>query len=257
MKQVCVIGNSHAAPLMGIAQDGALSRRGIQPTFFVCHVSLLQGLAVSGRSLVARTDELRTHFVRGSGGAQAIEVDRYDEFVIVGHEFFMGHFLNLCRSYRSDTMGAQNDERYLLSDDCLMAWATGRLVARCEAFRVARLIRQLCDKPVTVVAEPNPGQGLALSEVPWWMESYYVAEQSGEGDAVAALFGETCRRLAEQERIRIIPPLPELAASALFNRREFCLLSEESADGKPVDRVSAMLHSTRSSGDHLLRHLFG
>lgn len=257
MKAICVLGNSHVRPLRQLVEDRRVRLVGGGSfTFFVCHVSLLQGIEVAGRQLLPRSDELAKLFDSSSRGRSFIAIDEFDEFVIMGHGFAIHRLVYLAERYRSDGLLGPRNRRYLLSDDCYSACAMQQL-ARGEAMRIARLIRTVSDKPVTIVAEPNLGEGLPPSDIPWWLRPHYQAVEDGEADAMNQLFRGVCRALEVAHSIRIVPPLPEIAANGLFNRREFCMLTEVAPDAGPPDRVNAILHGNKASGASLVRLLYG
>lgn len=257
MKEICVLGNSHAGPLRRIVDEQRLRlHEPTRFTFFLCHVTRLPDIEIAGCVLRPAKEDLAELFRSTSRGRSAIDIDEFDEFIIVGQGFSIYRLVHQAQRYRSDSLRGPRDQRYLLSDDCFIACAAQQL-DRGEAMRIAQLIRSATDKPVTVVAEPNLGVGLSKSDVPWWLHPYYDAVEEDEADAMGRLFGNVCRSLADTRSIRIVPPAAEMAVNGLFNHREFCMLTECPPDAPNADRVNSMLHGNWTSAVPLVRQLFG
>jgi len=252
----CLIGDSHLGALGAGIDANNISGPDYEMTFFSIHARNLPALQLKDRKLEGATDDLRNELAAFSGGRDSIEIDAYDEFVIVGHSLCIGFLVDLYRSYCCDCMPGPVRGRYLLSDHCFTT-ASERIIAGVEAMTIGRLIRAVTDKPITFVAAPNPGSGLPESEMPPEFPPFHKAVEFGDAEAIAMIFREVCARLAEAKGVRIIPPIEDAAENGLFNRHEFSLLVERDAEGAPLpDRIGAMVHGNRRYGAMLARAVF-
>lgn len=254
MTRVCILGDSHIGPLYAaFSACGFLGA--YRPTFFAIRTGLAQGFTLSGRILAAGSAELETELGNTSGGLNQIDIDKYDEFVIIGLGFWMGSILYNYHGFASDGMPGSAGARYILSDACYMAVCKD-IVSRCEALRIAGMIRSLCSKPVTVVCAPNPGLGLTEEQIVKWYPPTWGIVRNGDDMAIAALFRDVCLNIANEHAVRIVPPLPEVAANGIFNRHEYCQLHTAPDTDPGFDRMNAMVHANDLYGVHLARHIF-
>jgi hypothetical protein len=256
MTAVCLIGDSHLGALKSGIDAHDLVRVNLHPTYFGVPLDLGPYLQLRGRALVADDPRLEEELARFSGGRCSVEIDAYDEFVVIGHKLWVGDVAWLYRDYCSDSMHSPAGERYLLSDDCFVASAQQQVTA-CQAIHIAELIRSVTDRPITVVSAPNPGVGLSETEMPHWFPPFHLAERNGDADVLGELFREVCNRISASHKMKIVPPLADVALNGLFNRREFCLLPENLEANPSLDRFGAMVHGNSLYGSVLVRHLFG
>jgi hypothetical protein len=253
--RVCVLGNSHAALLR---YDGvkALLPKSVTVTFFAATTPVFGTLKLSGKRLVAGSPELQQSFRQSSLGADFVEIEDYDFFIIVGHGVSIGAVMQNYRHFVCDRMTGPADGKYRLSDACFAAMVENDIM-KSLAMRVVQMIRTVSDRPVCMVSAPNPGLGLPPAEIRAWSSGYSDIVEHGDDEAAAGIFREACASVAARQRVKIIPPLPEAAANGVFNRREYCILPED-LDAYPNkhNRLNAMLHGSDSYGAQLVRHIF-
>ena len=255
MNRICVIGDSHIAPLLFVFRQKEFPRQLYELTTFTCHINLISALRLEGSKLLPGTDELRKKLQQFSRGRDHIDLDAYDRFIIIGHGFSIMVLLYLYRHFVSDSMPGPDAGKYLLSDAAFLE-AGKAAASRSEAFRIAGLIRSVCGKPVTVVPAPNPGLGLAEEKIPHWYPPFHAALRHGDDAALAALFRTLCTRLGEAYRLTVIPPLPEVAANGIFNLLEYSELPEDPDAQPDTDLMNAMVHANDRYGPLLARVLF-
>jgi hypothetical protein len=201
------------------------------------------------------SDELAEKLKQFSGGRDCIDIESYDDFIIIGHGFWMGDIVSLYRVYVSDSMPGPRDGKYLLSDECFLA-VTEEVSCRSEALRLARSIRSVCNKPITVLTCPNPGLGIPEEKMPKWYPPCHQAVRNGDDQALAALFREVCARIAKKNNLTIIPPISKAAANGVFNLREYCCLPEIIDDELDFDFMNVMVHGNDLYGRALLPYIF-
>ncbi|WP_159729310.1 hypothetical protein [Methylosinus sp. Ce-a6] len=253
MTKVCLIGDSHLGALKGGIEENNISEQGFEMTYFSLHTRHFPALRLRGRRIEGEADELRRELAMFSGGRDSIAIDDFDEFVIVGHGIYIGYLVDLYRDYCCDHMPGPARGRYLLSDSCFIT-TSQHILERSEAIGIGKMIRSITRKPITYVAAPNPGAGLAESEMPEVFPPFYPAVEFGDAEAVALLFREVCAALATAHDARVIAPIEDAAENGLFNRHEFCLLAERDTEGAPLsDRIGAMLHGNSRYGAMLAR----
>lgn len=254
MTRICVIGDSHIGPLKYALSQGTL-QQGDHATFFACHVRLLPDLVGVNHSLVAVTQELQERFRQFSGGLDRIDVDQYDRFILIGHGLWLGATLYFYSNFVSDSMPGPIGQKYLLSDHCYVE-ISEEVTSKCESLRVAKLIRAMCDKPITVIASPNPGFGLAEEEFAEWYPPCHAALRNGDDRALAEIFCEACARISKKHSLKVIPPIPDVAANGLFNLREYSSLPVDLEAHPDIDRMNAVVHASDHYGMHLLKYIF-
>jgi len=255
VSRVCVIGDSHTGALRRAVMDPSRPKPVESLRFFAAPTETWKHLRPQGGRLVAGTDELRQSMAAHSHGRDSIELDQYDQFIVIGLGFAMAHMVGLYRMNCCDSIADPKRQKRRLSDGCFVA-ATAGLLLNTWAMRVARLIRSVTDKPITVVSTPNPAAGLPESYLPAGFPPFYDAVRDGVADAFGMLFRVACDRLARQQNLRIVPPPPEVAENGVFNHREFSLLPEDIESVPERDRMGWMLHGNAQYGVALIGHVF-
>lgn len=254
MKKTCLIGDSNIAVLQTATSSGHIKQRH-DLTFFYSHHSYISKLVLQGNKLISISDELTEALKKFSGGQDCIDIESYDDFVIIGLGFWMGEIVSLYRAYVSDSMPGPMDGKYLLSDECFLA-VTEEVSCNSEALRLARAIRSVCDKPITVLTCPNPGLGMPEGRIAKWYPPCHQAVRNGDDRALAALFREVCARIARKNNLTIVPPISEAAANGVFNLREYCRLPEIINDELDDDLMNRMVHGNELYGRALLPYIF-
>jgi hypothetical protein len=252
MIKVCLIGDSHLGVLQTATVDTAI-RQSHELVFFACHVQFVSALVLAGRKLISTDAELTEKLQQFSGGLDHIDVDAYDEFVIIGHGFDIKQLVGRYSRFVADSMPGGANGNYLLSDACYLSMGEQACQAL-QAFRLTAAIRSVCDKPVTVISGPNPSQGLDEALVPEWCLPYFTAVRNGDDMVLGGLFREVCARLARKNKVKVIPPPPEAAANGVLNKFEYSQLDGAANNGK---LMNAMVHGNTKYGTLLLPYIFG
>jgi len=255
MIRVCVIGDSHTAPLVHAASCEGFPPI-YDPVFFGFHTKYVPELDLAGRNLVPRTEELKKKLSMSSRGQEQIEIDQYDRFVVIGHNLSIGCVARYYRSFASDRMSKPTSKKYQLSDSCYAALAETRAM-ELESVRLAKLIRSVSDLPLTIVPCPNPSLGLSEAEIPAWYPPYHEIVRNADDHAVSSLFREVCDRLAKNLGVTVIPPMQEVAANGVFNKQEYCALPTNASPNLDAhQRMHLMVHASKSYGIHLAKYVF-
>jgi hypothetical protein len=252
MIRICLIGDSHLAALQA-ATAGHAMRETRELTFFGCHVEHMHHMVLSGRSLVSTNDVLSERLRQYSGGLDCIDIDAYDEFVVIGHGFALLPLIYHYQYFVADSMKGPTEGKYLLSDACFVSMGEAAC-QRMEGLRLAAAIRSVCGKPITVVPNPSPGAGLAEEQTEEWFRPHFSVVRNGDDAVLAALFRQICERLAIRNNVKIVPPLAEAAANGVFNLVDYSNLGEETNE---VHLMNAMMHANTAYGALLLPHVFG
>jgi hypothetical protein len=254
MTRICAIGDSHIGPL----RDATLLEnfpKSDEVVFFAAFVGLMPALTLEGRKLVAGTAELAEMFRRTSRGFDYIDIDRFDRIILIGMGFGMLPTASIYYHYVSDFMSSPPPGKYLISDACYLEIAERRHTP-CEALRLVRLIRSVSDVPITLVPGPNPGEGLARERIMRGAAPYHEIVRNGDDAAMAALFRQVCARIGEKLRITVLPPIPEVAANGVLNKRAFSKLPETLDPSPAVDYNDEMFHAGGDYCRYLAYHLF-
>lgn len=84
--RICVLGNSHVASLkLGLEKIAKAGRPEL--VFFASRANSLAALRLDGRRLVAPHENLAKALRHTSGGADAVDLDHYDAFLVYGLGF--------------------------------------------------------------------------------------------------------------------------------------------------------------------------
>jgi hypothetical protein len=254
LRKTCIIGDSSVAVLR-TATSGEHVKQYHDLTFFYSHYSYISKLVLQDSKLISLSDELTEALKQCSGGLDYIDIESYDGFVISGLGLWIVEIAALYQSYASDSMPSPGDGRYLLSDECFLALAED-VVCSTGAVRLARSIRSVCDKPITVLSHPNPGLGMPDE---WLAREFNLCHQvvrNGDDHALAAFYREACARIAKKWNVTIIPPISEAAANGVFNLHEYCQLPEIIDDELDADDIkNRMVHGNDLYGRTILPYI--
>ena len=250
MSRLCVIGDSHSGPLQAAIRLKEFPADEVD--FFVSHVDYMREIELEGSALVTGSAKLAEIFRSANSGKGQIELAAYDRVILIGLDFGMLWMANLYYHYSTDSMAPPDPGKYMVSDDVFLEVAE-RLYDSSEALRLARLIRSVSDVPLTLVAAPNPGEGLPAEKLKGY-PPYHQIVSNGDDAALAALFRQFCERIGKANQIEVIPPMPEVAANGVFNLREYSMLPK-TLDPE-VKYFNEMVHADGDYCRHLARHLF-
>jgi hypothetical protein len=259
MNRCCVIGDSHVSSLLE-AKPGKSVAATHEITFFTAPGECFANLRLRDGRFISDESELSFQLQSHSGDKEEIVIADYDEFIVMGLDFFSGILVSYYDEFVFDEvydkLGGPGGDKYLLSDACFSAICEGAL-SRTEAMRVAIEIRSVTDRPVTVVAAPNPGAGISEGEFPEEYPHFHALVRDGVDEVYAKFFNDVCERLAAKHRVQILAPLREAAENGVFNRREYSVLSQLKPGASANERVNAAAHGNARYGrlliDRLLR----
>jgi hypothetical protein len=119
-----------------------------------------------------------------------------------------------------------------------------------------RLIRSVSDVPITLVPGPNPGEGLTKDRMLRGLPPYHEIVLKGDDAALALLFRQVCARIGEKHRLTVLPPMSEVAANGVFNKREFSGLPATLDPNPEVIYHNEVVHAGGDYFRHLAHHLF-
>jgi hypothetical protein len=254
LKKTCIIGDSSVAVLR-TATSSEYIRQHHDLTFFYSHYSYISKLVLQDSKLISLSGELTEALKQCSGGLDYIDISSYDDFIISGLGLWIMEIAVLYQRYASDSMPGPGDGRYLLSDECFLALAE-EAVCGSGAVGLARSIRSVCDKPITVLSHPNPGLGMPDE---WLAAEFTLCHQvvsNGDDHALAAFYREACARVAKKCNVTIISPISEAAANGVFNLHEYCQLPAVIGDELDADDIkNRMVHGNDLYGRTILPYI--
>lgn len=148
---IAVVGNSHLAGLKlgwDATQEDA---RAAELVFFGSTRQSVRQLERRGKSLVPTSADVAESFHATSGGARAIDTDRFDAFFLTAMEYGPQHLLNLAAEFRF--MDARFPAtRQMVSRGCFMQ-AAGDALRASTCAATARKLRAITDKPILILAQ--------------------------------------------------------------------------------------------------------
>lgn len=172
--KLCLIGNSHLAAFRmgwnGLAAEAA----GVEATFFgarggeLAHLRNRNGVLTSPEGMVR--DQLRFT----SGGEEAIHLDRYDAFVLVGIGLGLAAMLRVAAQHR--TVGTVGKARFQhLVSDAVFDIGARAIVEESISQRIAGWIREVSDKPIIGATLPMPCPGALTARTDFWTDAELLA----------------------------------------------------------------------------------
>ena len=207
-KNVCIIGNSHAACIKMAWDRIGKEYPEITLSFFAARGDHLAALAVQGRTLVATTDLARQMLQHTSGGRDHIDFEPYDHCLICAAGFSYPYHLQAARHY-SKAVQLQ----------CLQDLFRGSLL-----YRLAKDIRQITAIPVWL--EHAPLLALAERKEQEFCFSYMD-------------FLHQLRQMLPGADIHFLPQVAETVAEGCFTHPRFSAGSRRLDIG---DEISGELH---------------
>jgi hypothetical protein len=255
--RLCILGDSHVGALLEADVFRALKRTH-KVTFFTAHIDNFPDLYLRDGKLCTDNEDFAELLQSHSGGKREIVLEDYDEFVLMGLGLSAGavaiYYYDYIFDGIYDKLDAARDQKYVVSD-AFFSKLCQYVLLQSEAMRIATTIRKGSSRPITVVAAPNPGLGMAESEYPEWFPPFHAIMRDGLDAIYARIFREVCALLAEKHGVMIIPSLPEAAENGVFNRFEYSLFSEL-AEGAPDDeKLNAIVHGNGRYGKLLIKRI--
>jgi hypothetical protein len=135
--RICILGNSHAACLKLAWDHLTIDHPNRELVFFAARGIDLRYLRVSGNALVTRKHRVAESISFTSGGADKVEVDRFDAFLMYALALRVP------------------DMDYRLSS-AVKSQACGDALSRSLNLRICRTIRQVSDAPIYIGHNPQP-----------------------------------------------------------------------------------------------------
>jgi hypothetical protein len=157
----CVIGNSHLSAVRFAAADPASIPTGVVLDFVGSAQSGLADVALDGQRLIATSAATQKDFQR-FGAVEAIDLTRYDFFVLVGLNLSVYGLEAFYRNYRCIGLRdwqSLSDARELISRAVAQMIIGNRLQTSLAA-RLARIIGSAVDVPIFLQAQPRPGKAM-------------------------------------------------------------------------------------------------
>ncbi len=253
MTKICAIGDSQIGPLVLATRLDKLPNID-EVIFFASHVNLMTALNLEGRKLQAGTAELAKSFLN-QNKIDHIDIDLFDQIIIIGLNFSMLSTALLYYHYTSDSMSPPTPGKYMISELFYVEAAESR-VERCEALRIVRMIRSVSDVPITLVSGPNPGEGLPEERILKGFPPYHAIVSNGDDIPLASIFKQACVRVGEKYHISVVPPIPDVAANGVFNKREFSSLPQVLDPNLEVDYNNQMVHAGGNYYIYLAKFIF-
>jgi hypothetical protein len=166
LSRICVLGNSHVASLKLAWDELRTDHPDRELVFFAARGLDLRHLRVAGNALVTNRPRVARSIAFTSGGANKVEVDRYDAFLIYAL-----------------ALKVPDLDRRLSS--AVKSQACRDSLGRSLNLRLCRMVRQVSDAPIYVGHNPQPASELALHA----QQMNYIdvhAVSAGELDVVGA-----------------------------------------------------------------------
>lgn len=229
MKNVCCIGSSHIGSLKWGWSAIAPRWSGMNMTFFGApdlrpDEESLKHLTLQGRRIVPTDEAVRKYYQLTSGGLDAIELDAYDGFILQGGIGLIKP-LDLYTFFRTDEQ-THADTHALVSAECLVE-SFAELFRSTFAYRLSTAMHHLTRKPVFLVTEPRPSQGLLTSEgsgvEKWDFYIKLISQLHSNGDHVPlARYYRAALQAIRQKGVELVDGPEELIVDELFTPHAFC-----------------------------------
>ncbi|HEY1836996.1 MAG TPA: hypothetical protein VGG36_05015 [Rhizomicrobium sp.] len=244
MKRLCVIGDSHTAALRQGWQAIKRELTEINITFFSAHRTRFVDLAVCGDRLVPQSEEL-SQLLGRTNSEPVIRAD-YDRYVLCGLDYSILWAMGSLMSFRSEDQALDN--RAPISQECYLLAMAGLLRGSIN-LQVARKVRAIADRPITIIPAPCISDATEL-------KLYPRLEKTGDAQKIADYFAAAsdilCREIdAEvlwQPAETLRDPLRTLAIFGKDAPREF-------TDAPKPDGWKDHMHMNGEYGALVLRAL--
>jgi hypothetical protein len=217
VKKLCLIGDSQTAALRLAWPSIKDEFPGIGFTFFAAHRVRYADLAVCGDRLEPQTEELAR--LLGRLHSEPVIRADYDHYILCGLDYSVLYAMAKLTGFRSEDQAPDN--RAPVSRECYLLAMTG-CMRDTISMQVARKVRAITNRPITIVPGPRISDANELKLYPW-------LEQNGDSQRIADYFAaasdilckEVDAQVLQQPAQTLRDPLRTLAIYAKDAPREF------------------------------------
>ncbi|HEY1707539.1 MAG TPA: hypothetical protein VGG10_04700 [Rhizomicrobium sp.] len=207
MTKICLIGDSH----VGALQSGWLAMKHAFPeielTTFGAPRTVFAGLDVLDGVLVPATEKLSAYFRHTTGGQVTIE-NSYDRYLVCGISWAIRFLLPSLAKFRAEDH--VKSKRVPLSSDCYAHVVLG-LMRNSLSMQVLTKLRQITDRPVTMIPAPMPSERIPAPIYASLCASGDAGKIAAQFNAAAALLAGECNAgFLEQPMETLSNPLQSL-----------------------------------------------
>lgn len=205
--RLCVIGNSHLAAMklgwdQSVAADPAL-REAVAPVFFGAPRDGMRHVKMDASGLHPRKPGIREHFLRTSGGAEAVEWSRYDAFLLVGLNASLKRTLRFYKTHAWFGQGGTGGKT-VVSPGFAREFLTERY-RETLIYTLASGIAAAARKPVYAFGEPHWASWAQSSgEGPDY--GWAAAIAAGDAASIGSVFGLALRDALAPHAVLIAQP---------------------------------------------------
>ena len=251
--KVCVLGNSHLASMKtgwDLVRDAFPDH---ELTFFGAPKAMMDDLSLEGNCLVPGNEKLRRKLNGFSNGLDAIDIDAFDAFIVVGLQFGPRRLAQLYRTHRSmsfEWRSALNELAPMVSKDEPVTAISERLFSDAiiagltdtMAIRIIDMIRDVTEKPIYLVSAPYFSE-LALETGNW-----DGVIGSGDVETLAQRFRKYARHACPVHVNLVLTP-NRMVQHGFFTAKEYAVPPTE-------DGFQDLVHTTDQYGAGMLRSVF-
>lgn len=214
--RICIIGNSHIAPIMTGVELITIPED-VEFDYFAGHSDVLRDMALRDNKLVPTTEVTRRRMAKLSAGRQEIEIADYSAFVLVGLRFNIVRIIEELFKYQIhgfDT--AHNVTKPYLSRACLKALVMS-ILRYSTAGHYVSMLRKVTDRRITLIPQPYPSERIVKGEQAMlWQE----VSENGLHAHVAQLYESLAQQLAGESKYEYMPQ-PLVTRSGAFTQQRF------------------------------------
>lgn len=249
--RVCVIGNSHVGPWKLAWDDLRSSFPHLALHFFAGPGSTLRELEVIDGALATRDAGLRK-YLELTGGTEAIHLDDYDAFCIVGCGVVVLPIVRLYEGWRAESHLCRDGSFTSVSDACFEAAARG-IVGRSFGLNICRSLAELTDKPIFLSPQPFPSDAIlhrrAAKHAGW-----RLLHEGGDDRAIAGLFDRLLKDF-HGGRLLTLPPPPATMSAPLLTHDRYSRDSRHLFQPDEAHRTTEFFHMNVEFGALCLQDL--
>lgn len=250
LRRVAVIGNSHIGALRNGWRASAGDFPGISLTFFGAIGRSLRELALEGRALVPMSGAVRDTMRMTSRGLERIDLDAYDEVVVVAMEFSLRRLLRLHQTHRHPGLAGGANAPHLVSR-AAFRMALSDALDGTVALQLVRRIRSVDpDKPLRLVPQPRRRRGGAACEP----GTVGMDVRTEDAPILCALFDEVSAEVCARAGAAFCPQPPETIEQWIWTAPEY---GDDAANVSGAPTAAGDLeHMGERYGRAVLRSLF-
>lgn len=210
MISICMIGNSHVAAMRLAWEQIASEYPDIDAWIYGAHANTLVTAETSDDGKLKCAGPPFWTFRPGEepGRARSIPLRDFDAVVLVGCDFGPIAVFRTYRQYHFSALKAKRSQG-LTRDLFIRAMMLRTLET--AALVLAGQISEKAGHQVVLVPAPLPSENGLLDKDKALMEPYQTARDSGDTEALMALFDEMCRRMERRGHLVVRQPTETLA----------------------------------------------